>query len=215
MYPEEIRKTIPYVAVKSKINHTMLYMENYKIISLTGPSGAGKTTIAQALFRQYPQLVMIPSLTSRQRRESDLPGDFVYVSREEFSKRKEAGELLWDVEAHGTLYGTAKAAIDEALARRHPSLIILVPEIVKFLFDRYPDRYLPIFIEPPPEEILRARLVLRGESEETINRRLSDCRDWSAQAHASSLPYRFVHNHGPIEETVQEIAHILRLATGH
>lgn len=186
-------------------------MTDYKIVSLVGPSGVGKTTIIKQLFARYPQLRMIPSLTTREQRPSDFPGDYIYVSPAEFARAKAAGELMWDIGGHGALYGTQRSAMETALAGEAPSFIILFPDLVRFLFDRYPEHYLPFFIEPLPEATLRQRMVDRGDPAETVQRRLDDCRLWSQEAHASGLPYRFVHNDGPIEETVTRIARMIGL----
>lgn len=186
-------------------------MADAKIISLTGPSGSGKTTIAQQLLADYPQLTMIPSFTSRARRPTDGPNDFVYISEAEFLRRKAAGELLWDVEVHATRYGTARAEIEQALARPDPSIIILVPEIVAFLCQHYPLQFLPIFIEPALLSILQDRMAARGDTAETIARRLHDCRQWAEEAHVSGLPYHFIRNDGPLEQAVHQVAELVGL----
>ena len=183
---------------------------NTQIITVTGPSGVGKTTIVGALMRARPELSFIVSLTTRPSRPSDLPGEYRHnVTRFEFAWLDLNRDFLWTVEAHGNLYGTLRESVDEALSHEHPSLMILVPERVEFIRRHASGRVLSFFILPPSEETLRERLLRRGEDPADIERRINDCRTWTEQAERSSIPYVFIRNDGSIEDAVRQLlAHL-------
>jgi guanylate kinase len=184
-------------------------MNRVQIITITGPSGVGKTTIVGALLKERPELSLIVSPTSRPPRESDLPGEYCTVRRMRFVWLEITREFLWTVDAHGNLYGTLRDSVDEALAREHPSLMILVPERVEFIRRYALEGVLSLFILPPSEEVLRARLAGRGENPEVIARRIEDCRAWEQIARVSDSPYNFISNEGSVEDAVREVfAHL-------
>ncbi|MDO8474403.1 MAG: hypothetical protein Q7S62_02570 [bacterium] len=175
------------------------------IVTLTGASGVGKTTITDKLLLSIPDIKFIGTLNTRERRKIDRPEDSYSVSQQEFEKRKQAGEFLWTVKVHEHWKGTLKSAVDDALLRPSSSLIILVPEIVPILLKYAPNHVFSFFIPSPSEEILRARLLKRGDSSQDIEQRINDCKRWDDAAKASGLPYIFITNEGPIEDTVSQI----------
>lgn len=181
------------------------------IITLTGASGVGKTTIVNEFLKRVPAAKFIGTPNTRERRETDRPEDSYGVSEEEFEEGKRKGEFLWAVKVHEHWKGMPKSAVDDALLRPSPSLIILVPEVVPILRAYTPDRVFSFFILSPSEEILKERLVKRGDSLQDIEQRIMECRRWDAEAKASHLPYIFITNEGLVEDTVQQIFHNLPL----
>ena len=85
------------------------------ILSLTGPSGVGKTTLMHNLLKALPNAKPLVSYTTRAARPTDEPGEYTYVSQEEFDRISAAGEFLWEARAYVNRYGTRKADIDAAL----------------------------------------------------------------------------------------------------
>src|SRR3989344_8004502 len=161
-------------------------MGNTAIITLTGASGSGKTSIFKALQSINPRLQLIESYTTRKPRGTDLPGEYVYMeSQEKFSKLKAEGKFLWDVGEHNNAYGTLKESVDQALRADTPKIMLLVPKSVPLLMART-DKVIPFYILSPGEEILRKRLQKRGDKPEEIEKRISDCRDWDAEARESA-----------------------------
>jgi len=106
------------------------------IVTLTGASGVGKSTIGKWL-RTFLVCFLKPiqSLTTREPRESDPFDEYTYVSSEEFEKMKIEGKFIWEVCPHGTYYyGTTLESLQEA--RQNPDkvfLMILEPRSVKTL----------------------------------------------------------------------------------
>ncbi|MDZ4231830.1 MAG: guanylate kinase, partial [Candidatus Pacearchaeota archaeon] len=101
------------------------------IITFTGPSGAGKTTIITRLFQNLPALRFVPSYTTREARPSDFPSEFRHVAPEEFEELEHKGEFLWSVEAHKNRYGTRKDDVDKALLLDQYSAMTLLPDAVR------------------------------------------------------------------------------------
>ncbi|MBR3697185.1 MAG: AAA family ATPase [Clostridia bacterium] len=86
------------------------------LVILAGVAGAGKDTIAKALIKRMDNVISIPSFTSRSPREDDISGvTYNFVSKEEFERMIEAGELYeFDVH-HENYYGTSKKLLNERI----------------------------------------------------------------------------------------------------
>jgi guanylate kinase len=144
-----------------------------KLIVLSAPSGAGKTTIAHEIMRINPSLRFSVSATTRPRREHELDGvDYSFLTKQEFQRRVKAGEFVEWEEVYGDYYGTLRAEIDRVITG---GLSILFDVDVKgglSIRKQYPDALL-IFIRPPNVETLLERLRnRRTEDEQTIRRRM-------------------------------------------
>ena len=95
------------------------------ILVLAGPSGVGKTTVADALTLREPRFRMTRSHTTRARRGDGRDDEYIYVTREEFLKLVSLGEMLEYTEYSGTLYGTSKAEIFSILSEGNIPLLVL------------------------------------------------------------------------------------------
>ena len=144
------------------------------LIVLSSPSGAGKTTLARRLLREFDSLGFSVSLTTRPPREGEVHGkDYHFVDRATFERLIEERGLAEWAEVHGNWYGTARAAVDEALDRGHDTLFDIDWQGGRALSAQWPADVLKVFVLPPSLAVLEARLRGRGTDDaQVIERRL-------------------------------------------
>lgn len=149
---------------------------NHKIIVITAPSGAGKTSITKYLLQQYPFLKFSISAATRQPRGQEKNGvDYYFISQQEFQQRIEDNEFVeWEMVYEGKYYGTLKTELNRIWNEAsYPILDIDVKGAIH-VQQQYPTQTLSIFIQPPSVEELKKRLHSRGtETEESINTRVN------------------------------------------
>lgn len=149
---------------------------NNKLLIITAPSGAGKTSITRFLLQRYPALDFSVSATTRPRRAYEEDGkDYYFISLEEFNQKILQEEFVeWEMVYEGKYYGTLKSELQRIWGRgRYPVLDIDVKGAIH-VQSQYPESTLSVFIEPPSIEALEKRLEARGtESTETLRARIS------------------------------------------
>ncbi len=151
-----------------------------KIIFISGPSGAGKGTIIDALRERHEDWVFPPSCTTRDPRPGEIEGEtYYYISKEEFRRRIEEGLFLEHAEVHGgNFYGTLKSPLIEGVESGH--IVIREFDVQGFEAAREilpREYYTSIFIDPPSEEILIERIKNRAPiSDEDLAHRLESMR---------------------------------------
>jgi guanylate kinase len=145
---------------------------------LSAPSGAGKTTISRKAVAEIPGLEMSVSATTRAPRPGERPGvDYHFLSREEFERRRDAGEFAEWARVHDHFYGTPKAPIENALASGRNMLLDIDVQGARQMKERYPEA-VAVFVLPPSEEELARRLRGRGtDPEDVIRRRLERAKE--------------------------------------
>lgn len=180
-----------------------------KLVILSAPSGAGKSTIVKHLLKTFPRLEFSVSATSRAPRGTERDGvEYYFLSPEEFSKAVERGEFVeWEEVYAGTCYGTLCTELERIWSKGN---VIIFDVDVKGgirLKEIFGDKALSIFIMPPSIEELRCRLIGRGtDAPEVIERRIqkaeteiSYCRKFD----------RIVVN-DRLEEAVEEVSTLIR-----
>ena len=147
-----------------------------KLIIITAPSGAGKTSVSKYLLSNNPQLSFSVSATTRKPRSNEVDGqDYYFLTEEEFHKKIQAdGFIEWEMVYEGKYYGTLKSELERIWKENKiPLLDIDVKGAIR-VHERFADSCLTIFIEPPSVEELKKRLEARGtESMESIQTRLN------------------------------------------
>lgn len=148
----------------------------HKILIITAPSGAGKTSITTHLLEVFPELTFSVSAATRKPRSNEIDGkDYYFLSLEEFQQKIQNNEFIeWEMVYEGKYYGTLRSEIDRIWkAGRIPVLDIDVKGAIH-VQQQFPDRTYSIFIEPPSIEELKRRLEARGtETQESLNARVN------------------------------------------
>jgi guanylate kinase len=144
---------------------------------VVAPSGAGKTTLVDALLKREPNIHLSPSYTTRAPREGEKDGvDYFFVSRAKFEEMIAAGEFLEYADVYGNYYGTSRKWIERELAGDHDVLLEIDWQGAQQVRKLFP-HMAGIFILPPSLEELRNRLKSRGkDSPEAIEKRMASAR---------------------------------------
>jgi guanylate kinase len=145
------------------------------LLVLSSPSGAGKTTLARGLIESDPSLTLSVSVTTRAPRQGELDGkDYHFIDRQEFERRKQAGELIEWAEVHGNFYATPKAPVVAALARGQDMLFDIDWQGARQLRAELGADTVGVFILPPDAATLERRLKIRAQdSQAAVRRRLA------------------------------------------
>lgn len=146
-----------------------------RLFVIAAPSGAGKTSLVEALIRRKPDLHVSISHTTRPRRPSEEHGrEYYFVSVPEFQALVERGQFLEHARVFDNFYGTARGPVEERLAQGRDVILEIDWQGARQVRKAMPDCR-TIFILPPSRQALEERLRKRGtDSEEVIARRLRD-----------------------------------------
>ncbi|MEO5928709.1 MAG: guanylate kinase [Candidatus Kapaibacterium sp.] len=147
-----------------------------RIIVLSAPSGAGKTTIAHRLLEHHPEWRFSVSATTRPRRPNEVDGsDYYFLTVEEFRRRIEHGDLVEWEEIYGNLYGTLKSEVARQLLADEGSRVIFDVDVkgAHAIRNAFPHEAFLIFVAPPSfDELVRRLRSRQTESDESIQRRV-------------------------------------------
>ena len=174
---------------------------------ITAPSGAGKTSLIDALVRADPSLKLSVSYTTRAPRPGEKDGvDYHFVDDAVFLAMQARGEFLESAEVHGYRYGTSKKVITEALARGEDLILEIDWQGARQVRAVYPG-CVGIFILPPSIEELERRMRSRGQdADAVIRRRLDNAR--GEMEHAGEFDYAIINKDFDIAR--QELAAIIQ-----
>src|SRR5450755_534804 len=147
------------------------------LFAIAAPSGAGKSSLVQALLQVDSHLVVSISHTTRPPRGQDQQGrEYHFVDDKTFRSMIDAGEFVEWAEVHGHLYGTSRGAIEDRITGGHDVLLEIDWQGALQIKRLFPNAVL-IFILPPSWDELLQRLQRRGEdASEVIARRMGDAR---------------------------------------
>lgn len=148
------------------------------MLVISSPSGAGKSTIARTLMDRDNQISLSVSVTTRQRRQSEIEGvHYHFVSQREFERLRDSDSLLEWAEVHGNFYGTPREAVETAMGEGRDMLFDIDWQGAQQLQEKMAADVVSIFILPPTMAELQSRLHRRAEdTEEVIQTRLNNSR---------------------------------------
>lgn len=182
-----------------------------KLVVISGPSGAGKTSICNGLLNKLPRARWSVSVTTRPRRGAEVDGQaYHFVTEEQFERMRSAGELLEHAEYLGKRYGTPRRPVEEALARGETIILEIDVQGAAQVARQAPDS-IRVFVLPPTMETLKARLEGRQTESESIQvRRLAEADGEIAFARSSGV-YQHIITNDILEDSIARVAHILEM----
>jgi guanylate kinase len=177
------------------------------LFTICAPSGAGKTSLVNALLEREPDIELSVSFTTRPPRNAEVDGrDYHFVTRETFLAMAARGDFLESAEVHGNLYGTSQGWIDARRAEGRDIVLEIDWQGARQVRGLIREA-VGIFILPPSLDALRRRLTSRGQdSAEVIERRLANAR--AEIAHVEEFDYVII-NH-TFDVAVTDLVSIVR-----
>ena len=188
-------------------------MAKGQLVIVSGPSGAGKTSVVKKLIDSCPVLLQLSvSATTRPARPGEKDGvDYHFLTDKEFQERRQAGEFLecFEVFGRGYWYGTLQKEVDAALEEGRWVLLEIDVNGMQQVAEKHPEA-MSIFIRTRSLEELEQRLRDRKtENEDTIRRRLEVAQhEWPYKDQ-----YRFDVVNDQLDETVEQICELLKSAS--
>ena len=161
---------------------------------VAAPSGAGKSSLVNAVLAREPGIVLSISFTSRAPRPGERHAQhYHFVDRAEFERMIAAGDFFEHALVHGDYKGTARQSVQPQLAAGKDVLLEIDWQGARQVREKVPDS-VSVFILPPSREALQTRMRNRGQdSEETIARRLAAARE--EMSHHDEFDYVIVNEH--------------------
>jgi guanylate kinase len=148
----------------------------HKLIIITAPSGAGKTSVTKYLLETIPQLSFSVSATTRKSRSNEKDGtDYYFISEKDFHNKIHEGDFIeWEMVYEGKYYGTFKSELQRIWNENKTPLLDIDVKGAIHVHEQFDNNCLTIFIEPPSIDELKRRLQSRGtESLESLQTRLN------------------------------------------
>ena len=149
------------------------------MLVISSPSGTGKSTIARNLLSKNNNLKMSVSVTTRERRGSEIDGThYHFISEREFERLKETDAMLEWAPVHGNFYGTPRDPVENSMAAGEDMLFDIDYQGGLQLMEKARTDVVSIFLLPPSMAELKSRLDRRAEDDpETIAKRLKNAKE--------------------------------------
>lgn len=147
-----------------------------KLVIVTAPSGAGKTTIVRHLLATFDNLIFSVSATTRSKRDYEVEGkDYYFISQAAFRAHIAAGDFLeWEEVYDNQFYGTLKSEVSRIWEAQLNIIFDIDVKGALNIKNAYPNDSLAIFVKPPSPEVLFQRLMGRQtENAESLQKRLA------------------------------------------
>ena len=152
----------------------------YNALVLTGTSAAGKTTVARTLAATVQRLARVEAVTTRDRRDDDVAGEYEYVQSDVLDRLKRTNELLIYTTYRGHNYGIRQTTVDDILSSGNTPLLVITPESAACIAvdDPFEDAGIVPFIVfiDAEDAVLDRRLEGRevGARNEDLQQRMAD-----------------------------------------
>jgi guanylate kinase len=174
---------------------------------VSAPSGAGKTSLVDALLKADPQVRKSVSYTTRAPRRGEVDGiEYHFVSTTEFEGMLKRGEFLESAQVHGNCYGTSRTWVTAETQKGH-DILLEIDWQGAFQVRKLVPGAINIFILPPSLEALDERLKTRAvDSPEVISRRLANAR--GEIAHVDEFEYVIINE--DFSRAAQDLISIVR-----
>jgi guanylate kinase len=181
-------------------------MKKGLLFVLSGPSGVGKNTVLDELFKNFDGVSYSVSATTRERREGEVEAeDYFFISEEKFKEIKASDGFIESALVHGHYYGTPKKFVDQKLEAGNDIILEIDTQGAKQVREKYPEAVY-IFLLPPSLEELENRLDKRGsESDKSKNVRLKNARQELKEVH--NYDYEVIND--SLADAVREIKKII------
>ena len=181
---------------------------------MSAPSGAGKTSLIEALMEQDKRVEVSVSHTTRPQRPGELEGvNYFFISTETFHEMREAGAFFESAEVFGHFYGTSLTQLEVRLSDGADVILEIDWQGAQQVRALLPDSAW-LFILPPSLAALKSRLQARGQdAEDTIDVRMRAARD--EMSHWDEADYLIINDQFDVAlEALQALVRSLRLRTG-
>lgn len=177
------------------------------LVILSAPSGAGKTTLALMLRKQFPEAEISISYTTRPPRGAEVNGkDYHFVDPLTFKAMIDRNEFVEWAEVHGNFYGSSKGVIDHSWRPRGLAVFDIDVQGGTSIKRKYPDA-VTIFILPPSMEELERRLRSRGtDTDDVIQRRLLAAR---AECEKGALSYDYLVINDRLDDAFEQLRSVV------
>ena len=169
---------------------------------VSAPSGAGKTSLVNALLASNRQIDLSVSYTTRLPRPGEVDGkDYHFISRDTFLAMAKNGDFLESAEVYGNLYGTSQPWIETETAKGRDILLEIDWQGAAQVRQKFP-KCISIFILPPSMQALETRLQGRNQdSAEVIERRMRAAQ--ADIAHVAEFDYVIIND--KLDEALRQL----------
>ena len=179
-----------------------------KLIIISSPSGAGKTTLCKLLLKNMKNVSLSISYTTRNKRLSEINGrDYFFISKEKFLKLEEKNYFIETAKNFKNFYGSPYSNIKNSNKKNKHLLFDIDWKGARKIRKKYnKDDIIDIFILPPSKSELKKRLIKRGrDNSKEINLRLS----YAISEMKHYREYKYVLINEKVKKTVQDIKKII------